>query len=304
MTTLKPVIFFGTEQFSVPSLEALIREGYSVLAVVTKPDSPKGRGRVASPPAVKSIAEQHKIPVLQPHKLDNTFIEHLSRIKDKSGHDAVTGVLVAYGKIIPQSVIDLFSPGIINVHPSLLPKYRGPSPIESALLNGDEQTGISIMSLAKEMDAGPVYTQEIVALDSTETRPTLYTQLAEKGAQFLIETLPAILDGSLEPIAQDAEHATYCSLLTKEDSLLDTEHKNAVQLERQIRAYRGFPKSRVQLLESWVIVTKAHVMQQNESDAALPIGCYGNTTLVIDELIAPSGKTVSADAYLRGLRTD
>ena len=167
----KTIVFFGTEEFSAVSLRRLIDDGFSIPAVITKPDSKKGRGKKMVPSAVKILAEEYKIPVWQPRKLADI-------VSDIKSLDDPIGVLVSYGKIIPQSVIDLFSPGIVNVHPSLLPKYRGPSPIETAILNGDDKTGISIMQLSADMDAGPVYDQLEVGLDGNETAPQLEEKLA------------------------------------------------------------------------------------------------------------------------------
>ena len=148
-----PIIFFGTEDFSAVSLQKLIDEGFEVAGIITKPDSKKGRGQKLQSPKVKKIGENFKIPVLQPQKM-NEIIEFVQNFENP------VGVLVSFGRIIPQEIIDLFTPAIVNVHPSLLPKYRGPSPIESAILNGDTKTGVSLMKLSKEMDAGDVYSQE------------------------------------------------------------------------------------------------------------------------------------------------
>src|SRR5690606_15931966 len=162
-------------------------------------------------PAVKRIAEAQDIPVWQPIRLlpDDP---HWNDVRDN------VGVLSSYGKIIPQAIIDLFKPGIINIHPSLLPKYRGPSPIESAIANGDTETGVSIMLLTAEMDAGPIYVQQSYPLDGTETQPELYERLAVFGSQLLVETLPRILDGSLVAEPQTGT-ASYSKLLTKADGL-------------------------------------------------------------------------------------
>lgn len=247
--TKSPIVFFGTEAFSLASLQALIDADFPIAAVVTKQDSRKGRGRHLVPPEVKVLAEAHGIPVWQPHKLDEI-------IDDITALDSPVGVLVSFGKIIPQRIIDLFSPGIINVHPSKLPLYRGPSPIESAILNGDAETGVSIMQLCAAMDAGPVYHFTPYALDGTETQQRLYDTLASFGAQQLVRVLPSILDGSRTPIAQDDAQATYCSLLQKSDGVIDWT-KPALQIEREIRAYNVWPQSRTTLGEVDVIITAA-----------------------------------------------
>jgi methionyl-tRNA formyltransferase len=291
MNTSPTIIFFGTEDFSLTALTGLIKAGYNIAAVVTKPDSKKGRGQILTPPSVKVLAQRYDIPVWQPARLTDLT-------EDIQALQPVTGVLVSYGKIIPQSIISLFTPGIINVHPSLLPMYRGPSPIESAILHGDSQTGVSIMQLAAAMDAGPVYTAKVHPLTGLETRPALYHSLAVIGTNLLLETLPAIVTGSLQPVPQNDAQASYCKLLQKSDSFLDYSHITAEAAERHVRAHLDFPKTKVQFGDHTLIITKAHVA--SESKTPLDIQCQDGAFLIIDELIAPSGRHMNAEAFLRG----
>ncbi len=277
MTKSKRLIFLGTEDFSAPALEALLAAGWPVLAVVTKPDSPAGRGQQLKSPKVKDLAEKAKIKVLQPDKLTGINDEVAALKPD-------FGVLVAYGKIIPQSTLDLFPDGVINLHPSLLPRYRGPSPIEAAILNGDKETGLSLIRLTAQMDAGPVYAQQRVELKGTETKPELYRLLARQGADFLLKRLEAIADGYLAPKPQIEAEATYTKLIKKEDGVLDMS-KPAEQLEREVRAYAGWPKSSMELFGQKVIVTKAEVIDGK---------------FQIKELIAPSGREMSGADFNRG----
>jgi methionyl-tRNA formyltransferase len=290
-STSKTIIFFGTEEFSLTALDGLIEAGYTIAAVVTKPDSKKGRGQHLTPPSVKVLANRHNIPVWQPQKLVD-IREDIIKLGE------VAGVLVSYGKIIPQSIINLFTPGIVNVHPSLLPKYRGPSPIESAIKNGDATTGVSIMQLAAKMDAGPVYTVKQYPLTGTETQPELYHTLANMGADLLLETLPSILDNSLHPTEQDENQATYCQLLRKDDAQLDLDHLSAKKAEQIIRAHLVFPKSKLIFGDYTLIVTKAHVSATQKTP--LDFKCQDGAYLSVDELIAPSGKHMNAEAFLRG----
>lgn len=241
----KKIVFFGTEDFSLGTLTKLIETGYQISAVVTKPDSKKGRGQTLIPPAVKVFAEQHDIPVWQPSKLAE--ITELIR-----SLQPVVGILVSYGKIIPQSIIDLFDPGIINVHPSLLPRYRGPSPVETAILQGDSETGISIMQLSAKMDAGPVYQQR--AYIKVTAKDALYNNLSIVGSEMLAEALPLIVDGSIVATPQDDAEATYCRLIQKSDGVIDWT-KPADVIEREINAYSGWPGSRMTLGGVDVIVT-------------------------------------------------
>jgi len=294
MNTSAKIIFFGTEDFSLTALTGLIEGGYTIAAVVTKPDSKKGRGQQLVAPAVKVLATRHNIPVWQ--------AENLTDIADDvRALGTVTGVLVSYGKIVPQAIIDLFTPGIINVHPSLLPKYRGPSPIESAIKNGDPVTGVSIMQLSARMDAGPVYTAKEHPLQGTETRPELYHALADIGTNLLLETLPTIIDGSLQPTPQNEEAASYCQLLEKSSANLDLATLGAADAERIIRAHIGFPKSKLTINGHPIIVTKAHISGQQKTP--LDFLCQDGAYLSVDELIAPSGRQMSSDAFLRGYLT-
>jgi len=289
--TSSKIVFFGTEEFSLTALTGLIEAGYDIAAVVTKPDSRKGRGHQLIAPSVKVVAEKHNIPVWQPEKLKD-ITDNIKALQP------VTGVLVSYGKIIPQSTIDLFTPGIINVHPSLLPKYRGPSPIESAILNGDDKTGVTIMQLSADMDAGPIYTAEEYSLKGAETQPELYHTLATVGTDLLLETLPRILAGDLQPSPQDDSQVSYCQLLKKMDGHLNPHEFTAAEAERRVRAYLRFPRARLTVLEKDIIVTKAHV--SSEKTTELDIKFKDDAYLSVDELIGPSGKTMSGEAFLKG----
>lgn len=291
-TSRQPIVFFGTEDFSLYSLHALVEADFNIVAVITKPDSRRSRSNKLIQPAVKQFASQHHIPVWQAKRLKDI----ISDIKNITPQP--TGVLVSYGKIIPQTIIDLFHPGIINVHPSLLPKYRGPSPIESAIANRDKTTGVTIMQLEQAMDAGPIYHQEIYPLTLSETQPELYQTLGQLGAQLLAQKLPDIMNGILQPTPQDDSLATYCSLLSKDDSRLDPQQLTADQIEAKIRAHLTYPRSRLKIGQYDLIITKACTTKKPETP--LDIKCTDGKYLSIDELIAPSGKTISADTFLRG----
>lgn len=289
--TNRPIVFFGTEDFSLYSLRALVDHGFTIAAVVTKPDTLRGRGKKLTEPAVKSFASMHDIPVWQPTKLTD-IVDSVQAL------DHPVGVLVSYGKIISEQVLELFSPGIINLHPSLLPEYRGPSPIESAIANRDSRTGVTIMKLVKAMDAGPIYLQVPYALDQTETRPELYDTLGTLGANLLVQKLPAIIEGSIVATEQAEADATYCKLLSKDQSWLDVTTKTPGELEAQVRAHLGYPKSRIKLGEHEVIITKAHGVMTKKTP--LDLECSNGAFLSIDELVAPSGRTMTAEAFLRG----
>lgn len=305
--TSKTIVFFGTEDFSLITLRALVEGGFSIAAVVTKPDSQQGRGRKLTPPAVKSYALEHDITVLQPQKLTE-ITDYITSLNDP------IGVLVSYGKIIPQSIIDLFDPGIINVHPSLLPKYRGPSPIETAILNGDKETAVSIMQLSAAMDAGPVYGYTPLTLTGTETSLELYETLGNLGAQTLIKLFPLILCGEASGLPQDDEQATYCHLITKSDGIIDW-NKGAERIEREIRAYQGWPQSRTTLGKVDVIITAATAVwhSSNLAPGELKIITEDGTTALfvgtsdgdiqIDTLKPLGKQKMPVKAFLAGYRS-
>lgn len=286
------IVFFGTEDFSLYSLEALVDAGFTIAAVITKPDTARGRHATLTAPAVKAYAEAHTIPVWQPAKIVDC-IAHIEAL------DRPAGILVSYGRIIPQRIIDLFVPGIINVHPSLLPKYRGPSPIESAILHRDSQTGVTLMQLSKAMDAGPIYHQSVHQLTGCETRPELYDTLGKKGAQQLVAQLPAILDGSLKATPQDDTAASYCELLSKKDSPIDPTTLTAAAADAHVRAYLGYPGSQLILGNTTVIVTAAHV---SDNSTELSVLCADGNYLAIDSLKPIGKKEMPARAFLAGYK--
>lgn len=293
------IVFFGNERLSsgfeldgAPTLQALIDNGYTICAVVSHFEP--GRSRKARKLEIEDIAHANNIPILLPNKPADIKQQLID-------FNAKAGVLVAYGKIVPQSVIDIFPRGIVNIHPSLLPLHRGPTPIEQAILDGTPETGVSLMALSKEMDAGPIYHQERITLQGNETKQELTQRLLQLGGAMLIEHLPGIIDGSATPQAQDDSAATYTSLLSKANSPLDIK-KPASVLEREIRAYAGWPKSTITLFgKHQVVVLRARVAMSPE-DGALVIPCGQETFLEILELTAPSGRRVNGADFLRGYK--
>lgn len=286
----KTILFFGTDDFSAPTLTALTEAGYRIGAVITKPDSRAGRGHKLTPPVVKQIALKHHIAVWQPERLAD-IATNITALQP------VTGVLVSYGKIIPQEILDLFSPGIINLHPSLLPSYRGPSPIEAAILNGDTKTGVSIMKLSAAMDAGPIYKAFEYDLLGNETAPQLYDRLAHFGASKLVGLIDDIMGDEL-PAYEQSDHASYTNLLRKSDGILDPTSLSAEQAERRVRAFLDYPKSRLILSDLTVIVTKAYA-SDTKTDG-LSVVCQDGRYLIIDELVAPSGRKMSGHDFQNG----
>lgn len=295
MTKSSKLVFFGTETFSLPSLEALVASGYNVAIIVTKPDTRKGRGQQTFIHPIKQFGLDHNIPVLQPEKVGD--IEN--QLREVAAN---TAILVAYGKIIPSRILNVFEPlGIINIHPSALPRYRGPSPIEAAILNGDHETAISIMQLDEGMDTGPVYGQRLVELTGNETKPELSARLSQLGASYLLELLPDILSGKLLPTPQSNNDVSVTSLISKADGQLDPTTDDAYALERKIRAYSGYPKAHLEINNIDVIVTSAKVVPADSSER-LVVHCANSTHLEIERLIAPSGRAMSGSDFIRGYR--
>lgn len=294
------IVFFGNERLAsgfephgAPTLQALIDSGYEIAAVISNYE--RAQSRKARKLEIQEVAEAHNIPVLLPQKLRDIA----DQIAD---YRATAGVLVAYGKMVPQSIIDIFPRGIINIHPSLLPAYRGPTPIEQAILDGANKTGVSLMQLVKSMDAGPVYAQAEVPLTGRETKQELTSRLLKRGGELLIKNLPAILTGELKPAHQDESKATYTQLLNKQDAQLDLT-KTAAQLERQIRAFATWPKSQTTIFGHTVIVRKAAVIDEPKNDELI-LACGNNTYLQILELTAPSGRTISGAEFMRGYKNN
>ena len=222
-----------------------------------------------------------------------------------AGYGADAGVLIAYGVIIPEEILELFP--IINLHPSLLPQYRGSTPIESAILDDATETGVSLMKLAPEMDAGPVYAQEKIELNGNETKQELADKLSDLGCRMIIDNLPAILNGSLQAKEQDHAAATYTKLINKEDGRLEWS-KPAVQLEREVRAYAGWPRSYGKLAGTNIVITKASVRDGTGEPGTIyrdgkQLGIYAADGILMIESLIPAGKKeMSTEAFLAGYK--
>jgi methionyl-tRNA formyltransferase len=294
--TSTKILFFGNERLvsglaktDAPVLNGLIERNYDVRAIISHHSDSKSRNNREL--EVAKIGEKHHISVLLPNRPTDI-------IEDIKSFDADIAILVAYGRIIPQRIIDLFPKGIINIHPSLLPKYRGPTPIESAILNGDTETGVSIMLLTAGMDSGPVFGQTRLPLSGVEDKFEIYHKLSKAGADLLFHLLPSIINGSLQPKQQDGTKATYCKLLTKEEAWLNPSSLTALEANQRVRAFLNFPKTKITILGHTTIITKAHV--STVQSTPLDIKCQDGAFISIEELIAPSGRRMSAKAFLQG----
>lgn len=229
------IIFCGTPEFAVPSLQALLNSGHRVIAVYTQPDRPAGRGQqlVASP--VKVLAQAHQLPIYQPLSLRDAEVQQTLKALNA---DLI--VVVAYGLLLPQAVLTMPRLGAINVHPSLLPKWRGATPIQSAILAGDTETGVSIIQLITRMDAGPILYQTTYPLSSTITAGELHDELAQQGAEALLQTLNLLTQDGWQGTPQTEEQATYTSKISKTEGHIDWQ-QSAQKLARVVRAYHPWP---------------------------------------------------------------
>ncbi|MEV2907928.1 methionyl-tRNA formyltransferase [Paenibacillus larvae] len=229
------LIFMGTPEFAVPSLKAVLTEGHEVAAVVTQPDRPKGRKRVLTPPPVKIEAEKHGIPVYQPEKLRQSDV--IDRIREIAPDLIVTA---AYGQILPKSLLEVPRLGCINIHASLLPKYRGGAPIHHAVMNGDPVTGVTIMYMAEGLDTGDMISKVEVPIMDEDTAGSMFKKLAAAGADLLRRTLPGLMDGSIQAVPQNEKEAVYSPNITRENEKIDWS-RTSLQIFNQIRGLNPFP---------------------------------------------------------------
>ena len=302
------LVFFGNERIATavtttaPVLQALLAAGHEVMAVVVAQEA-SAHSRKQRPLEVAAIAERNDIPLLAPAKLSEIKVQLES-------YKAEAGILAAYGKLVPQTVINIFPKGIVNLHPSLLPAHRGSIPLEATLLAGDAQTGVSLMQLVREMDAGPVFTQQAVRLAGTETKQALADQLLELGKIMLLESLASILDGSLQPTPQAAEGVSYDQRLAKAAGLIGPADWNqpAAVIERKVRALAGWPRVRTTIGASEVIITKAHVATGTAAPGTIwienkEVGIHAlDGVLVFDKLIPAGKKEMSGHDFLLGYK--
>lgn len=302
MKSQTKILFFGNERLATgvttdcPTLKALIQNNYQVAAIVlhNKPSTSRKQRKLE----IAEIAEQNNIPVIYPEKLAES-------IDELKLFGAEIGVLVAFGKIVPQPVIDIFPCGIINVHPSKLPKHRGPTPLESVILNGESETAVSVMKLVKEMDAGPVYAKRTLSVPSDTSKQALADSASQLGSEIIVQSLPQILDGTLKPQPQDEQLATYDQLLHKDNGIIDWT-KSAEQLEREIRAYAGWPKSIASVGNHEFIVLDADVVNTSgkpgnylATKKELVVYC-GQDALQIKQLQPVNKKEMPVEAFLAG----
>jgi methionyl-tRNA formyltransferase len=229
------IVFMGTPESAVPSLRRLVDDGHEIVAVWTQPDKPAGRGNKLHQSPVKEFALQQNLTIQQPAKIKSSAAKELF-----ASHDMEVAVVVAYGKILPQEFLSAPKHGCINVHFSLLPKYRGAAPVNWAIVNGEEQTGVTTMSIVAELDAGPILLQRAATIEASETAPELLARLAEMGAELASETLRNL--ANIEPKPQLDEEATFAPMLKREDGVIDWS-MDAFAIERRVRGWQPWPNA-------------------------------------------------------------
>lgn len=299
-------VFMGTPEIAATVLKSVLASKHEVVAVVTQTDKPKGRGHEMAFPPVKEVALEAGIPVLQPQRArDEEFIEKLKEINP----DII--LVAAYGKLLPKAVLDMPKFGCINVHASLLPKYRGASPIQWAVLNGDEKSGVTIMHMAETMDTGDIIMTKEVVLASDETAGTLHDKLADIGGPLLIEAMDALETGRAPRIRQNEEEATHVKMLDKTMGNLDFS-KPAVQLERWIRGLNPWPTAYTKLDGKMLKLWKAEVIPAEKTAKGSAAGTViavakdhfdvltGDDVLRIKELQLEGKRKMTAEEFLRG----
>lgn len=288
------IVFMGTPAFSVPILEGLVAAGYEVLAVVTQPDRPVGRKRVLTPPPVKAAAVQLGLEVLQPEKISGS--PEMARIQELAPDLIVTA---AFGQFLPEKLLQVPRFGAVNVHASLLPKYRGGAPVHYAIINGDDKTGVTIMEMIKKMDAGAIYSQAELAITKQDDVGTMFDKLSLLGRELLLETLPQLLQGTLTKIPQDEAQVTFSPNITREQEAVDWQ-KTAEAVDCQVRGMRPWPIAFTTyegvrwklwavtpLTEETTTAAPGTVIKKDKQH--LWIACGNGTVLSINEL-QPAGK--------------
>lgn len=301
------IVYFGTPQFSADILSALLQDPeITVAGVVCQSDEILGRKKILTPPPTKKLAIEHNIPVLQPAKLrDESFLAAIDAFH------ADVAVIVAYGRILPQVLLDRIPRGFVNLHPSLLPKYRGPSPMQAAIAAGDQKTGVSIMTIDQGMDTGPLLAQESITIEPNETTASLTEKVVELGAPMLIKALKGYISGTIIPTPQSEEGVSICKLLSKEDGKIDW-NDPALTIERKIRAFTPWPGTwttwnlnnaeiMVKILEATLTQEKHQTLPGAPYELEGHLYCMASDSpLLITKLQPASGKVMKGEDFVRG----
>ena len=301
------IVFFGTPEFSFTCLEYLINKGHNVVAVVTQPDRPRGRGQKIEESPVKEVSRARGLRLLQPERLcDSDFLSTLKALQPE------LGVIAAYGKILPQSLLSLPRLGIINVHTSLLPKYRGAAPIQRAIIAGETETGVTIMRVVPELDAGPILATRSRRIDTHETSTQVEHDLACLSGNLLLEILPALITGTLRETSQDERLATYAPMITKSDGLIDW-NMTSSQIHNLVRGLYPWPHAYTFIgntrLRLWrTNVTSPSLKNKNEQPGTvlkvtndqIRIATGGSGEIAVLEIQAEDRRAMNTRDFLAG----
>lgn len=297
------IVFMGTPDFAVPTLNKLYESEHEIAAVFTQPDKPKGRGYKLAPPPVKVLALEHGTPVYQPESLKKQ--PEMWDVLKEIAPDVI--VVAAYGKILPKQVLDIPKYHCVNVHGSLLPKYRGAAPIQWSVLNGDDETGITTMLMGEGLDTGDILLQRSTPIGENETAAELFDRLAEIGADLLIETLEKLEKGEITPVKQDEELATYASILTKDMCMIDF-NKPVKEVHKKICGLSDWPCAvttldgkRLKVFRSQIVKDKMPGQQAGTVvDTKQFCVCCADGVIKLTEVQAEGSKRMRSEDYLRG----
>jgi len=294
------IVFMGSPAFALPALHILASD-YSIVGVVTQMDKAAGRGRKLVYSPIKHAAQELALPILQPERVRDE--EHVKTIKTWSP-DLI--IVAAYGQILSQAILDIPRMGSINIHASLLPRWRGAAPIQAAILHGEDETGITLMLMDIGLDTGPILTQTKIQISEAETAGELTSRLSQLGADHLRQALPDYIQGKITPTPQDANSVTYAPMLKKQDGFLDFS-KPAVDLSRQVRAYQPWPGSFFIWENIRIAVHAVHIDEAAGQEIGMlvkqsrhPAVVTSNGLLVLDEVQPAGRKTMSGEAFVNG----
>lgn len=302
------IIFMGTPDFSVPSLEALVEAGHEVILAVTQPDKQKGRGKAVQFPPVKEVALARNIPVIQPVRIrEEQWIEELKK------YDADIAVVIAFGQILPKEILDMPRLGCINVHASLLPKYRGAAPIQQSIIDGEKETGVTIQQMAEGLDTGDMISKVVVPIEEDETGGSLFDKLAKEGAELLINTLDTLENGTATFEKQDDSLSSYVGMIKKDMGNVDWT-KSAVAIERLIRGLNPWPSAYTKLNGKTLKLWEAKVLPEVSKDAVPGqvqevsktsfVVATGEGALEITSLQLEGKKRMDTESFLRGYKVE
>ncbi len=299
------IIFFGTPEFSAIILKKLINSPFSPIAVVTASDKPEGRKQILIPSKVKKLSIKENISVLQPTSLRNNpqIVKELTNLKSD------LFIVAAYGLILPKEVLNIPRKGCINIHPSLLPKYRGASPIQETILNGDQETGTTLILMDEKMDHGPIISDlKFKIVDLKITYPILSNKLAKLSSQLLIETLPKFLAKKIKPIKQNHRQATFVKRINKEDGKIDWT-KSATEIERMTRAYRPWPGTYTTFMTKKIKIIQVEILEIDHQkqpgtiffiESKIPAVACGKNALILKEIQLAGKNIITGKEFANG----